>query len=278
MLTLLYYPQWQGGARSVSARDGAVHLRAQLLRQAGETPVTEIAVPIRPDEERYEEAGIAYRATILEQLRAAQTRLEAAAPSHFVTIGGDCGIETVPIGYANALVEGRMALVFVDAHGDLNTPQSSTSHHYHGMSLRALCGEGDADFVASVGRQLTPQQVFMVGPRDLEAGEEAFLTEHQVYHTATPDLPGLMEAIKARGYTHVYVHFDMDGLDPQEFPYTNYPAPGGLSIAQLTEMIAALRQNFNVIGMSMTEYHSPTGEGVALLDPVFEQAVAIGQS
>jgi arginase len=278
MITVLYFPQWQGGASVHALIPSAAHLRTRLLTHAGDTPIREIDVTIRPDEGLTVETNIAYRATILQQLHEAQAKLREAAPSHFVTIGGDCGIETVPVSYANALAQGQMALVFIDAHGDLNTPQTSPSQHYHGMSLRTLLGEGDDEFVAMVGQRLTPQQVFMVGVRELDPAEEDFLTEHQVYRTLRPDVPGLMAAIKQRGFTHVYVHFDMDGLDPDVFPYTSYkPTSGGLTIEEVTEILAALRQNFNVIGISMTEFASESGEGVDLLDPVLAQVALIGR-
>jgi len=73
----------------------------------------------------------------------------------------------------------------------------------------------------------------------------------------------------------VYVHFDMDGLNPEIFPYMSYPTEGGLTIAQITQMITALDQNFEIVGMSLTEYASETGEGVELLDPILMQAAAI---
>jgi arginase len=76
----------------------------------------------------------------------------------------------------------------------------------------------------------------------------------------------------------VYVHFDMDGLNPEVFPYMGYPTSGGLTIEQIREMLVALRQNFEVVGMSLTEYASETGEGLALLDPILAQAAAILKS
>jgi len=55
----------------------------------------------------------------------------------------------------------------------------------------------------------------------------------------------------------------------------SYPTEGGLTIAQITQMITALDQNFEIVGMSLTEYASETGEGVELLDPILMQAAAI---
>ena len=73
----------------------------------------------------------------------------------------------------------------------------------------------------------------------------------------------------------MYVHFDVDGLNPEIFPYMSYPTDGGLTVEQISEMITTLDQNFEIVGMSLTEYASETGEGVELLDPILIQAAAI---
>jgi arginase len=141
--------------------------------------------------------------------------------------------------------------------------------------LRALLGEGDADFVACVLQPLDTQQLFMVGLRELDAPEQEFIQKHAIYTTADIDLPALIRAIQQRGFSKVYVHFDMDGLNPEMFPYMSYPTTGGLTIEQISEMLAALHQNFEIVGMALTEYASETGEGLALLDPILAQAAAI---
>ena len=143
------------------------------------------------------------------------------------------------------------------------------------MVLRTLCGEGDADFVACVSQSLNPQQLFMVGLRDLDAAEQQFIQEHSIYHTPGIDLSALVQAIQQKGYSRVYVHFDVDGLNPEIFPCMSYPTDGGLTVEQISEMITTLDQNFEIVGMSLTEYASETGEGVELLDPILIQAAAI---
>lgn len=273
-MTLLHFPQWQGGAKVRELLPASMQMRQRFMMYAGDS-ITVLAVPIIDVDDRIVEDNITYRSAVLQQLRDGLALMQKAAPERAVTIGGDCGVETVPIGYANAKANGDMALVWIDAHGDLNTPDSSSSKHYHGMVLRALVGEGDADFVACVLKPLAPQQVFMVGLRDLDAPEQAFIQKHAVYTTSGIDLPALTQTIQQRGYSKVYVHFDMDGLNPEIFPYMSYPTSGGLTIEQIHEMLVALRQNFEIVGMSLTEYASATGEGLALLDPILAQAAAI---
>jgi len=234
-----------------------------------------LSVPIVSVGEHGVEDNIAYRAAVLHQLRAAVTQLQQAAPTQCITVGEDCGVETVPIGYANARAEGRMALVWIDAHGDLNTPQSSPSKHYHGMVLRTLCGEGDEEFVGCVEKTLTPDQLFMLALRNLDAPEQAFIQQHKVYFTPGLGLPSLVETIQNKGYSKVYVHFDLDALEPDAFPYMSYPTPNGLTIQQVANALETLRRTFEVVGFGITEYASELGLGVEMLDPILEQVAGI---
>ena len=199
-MMLLHFSQWQGGAKVRQLVAASHHLRQRLMHYVGDTLLTTLDVPIISAGDRVVEQNIAHRSVVLQQLRDALALMQQAAPHRTVTLGGDCGVETVPIGYANAQANGRMALVWIDAHGDLNTPASSQSKHYHGMVLRALCGEGDAEFVACVLQPLRPEQLFMVGLRDLDAPEQQFIQEHSVYTTPDIDLPALIQAIRQKGY------------------------------------------------------------------------------
>lgn len=276
-MTLLHFPQWQGGAKVRALFPASMQMRQRFMMRAGDS-ISILDAPIVEVGDRIVADNIAYRSVVLQQLGDALALMQQAAPQRVVTIGGDCGVETVPIGYANAKADGDLALVWIDAHGDLNTPDSSPSKHYHGMVLRALLGEGDADFVACVLQPLAPQQLFMVGLRELDAPEQEFIQKQAIYTTADIDLPALIRTIQQRGFSKVYVHFDMDGLNPEIFPYMSYPTTGGLTIEQISEMLAALHQNFEIVGMSLTEYASETGEGLALLDPILAHAAAIVKS
>lgn len=277
-MTLLHFPQWQGGSKIRQLLPASHQLRQHFMSHMKSDGLSMIDVPITSDGDRIVESDIAYRPIVLQQLREALALVQQNNPNRLVTLGGDCGVETVPIGYANAKADGDLAVIWIDAHGDLNTPESSPSKHYHGMVLRALLGEGDAEFVSCVLKPLALEQVFMVGLRDLDAPEQTFIDEHGIYTTVSIDLPDLIQTIQQRGYSKIYVHFDMDGLNPDIFPYMSYPTAGGLTIEQIADMLTTLHQNFQVVGMSMTEYASETGEGLALLDPIFAHAAAIAQS
>ena len=64
--------------------------------------------------------------------------LRASAPDIVVTVGGTCGVEAAPVAYLNERYDGNLAVVWFDGHGDLNSPATSPSGHFHGMVLRTL--------------------------------------------------------------------------------------------------------------------------------------------
>lgn len=73
------------------------------------------------------------------------------------TVGGDCGIEIVPISYLNKIYKEDLCVIWIDAHADLNTPNSSPSKAFHGMPLRTLLGEGNEQFINLLFSTIKPQ-------------------------------------------------------------------------------------------------------------------------
>ena len=112
-------------------------------------------------------------------------------------------------------------IVWLDAHGDFNTPETTPSGFLGGMCLAAACGRWDAglgDYAA-----VDPARVVMTGVRDLDGGERVELERAGVgTRAARRGSPGALEG------DAVYVHLDLDVLDPSVFP-AQFPAPGGLS-------------------------------------------------
>ncbi|MGP1388053.1 MAG: arginase family protein [Thainema sp.] len=101
-------------------------------------------------------------------------------PQHILTIGGDCGVELAPVSFLNKIYAQALTVVWLDAHGDLNTPSSSPSAHFHGMPLRALLGEGDADIVNCTFSTLRPEQVFLIGSRKFDLPERRFIQQKEL--------------------------------------------------------------------------------------------------
>ncbi|MEV0585758.1 GNAT family N-acetyltransferase [Nonomuraea sp. NPDC050310] len=220
MLTVLEIPQWQGSGSPTATRlvAGAARLAALIAPGA-----RHLHVPV--------DGSLAETA--------ARVRQALPEDGFVVTIGGDCGVELEPIAAALRRYGSRLAVVWFDAHGDLNTPASSPSGAFHGMVLRTLLGDGPADLVPTPA--LRPEQVALVGARALDAGELDYIRDTGI---------GGLETLPEDAV--VYVHIDLDVL--AGIRSVGYPEPGGLTPAALAETVARIAEQYEIVGLGITEY------------------------
>jgi arginase family enzyme/very-short-patch-repair endonuclease len=168
-----------------------------------------------------------------------------------VTVGGDCGVELAPIEAALAAHGDGLAVVWFDAHGDLNTPGSSPSGAFHGMVLRTLLGD---EGPLSPQAKLRPSQVVLAGVRALDPPEKQYVTEHDIALVPPGELADLPSVVAAAGARAVYVHIDLDVLDPSTFSSVGCPEPGGVTPAALATAVRSLTDRFPLAGLGITEY------------------------
>jgi arginase len=133
-------------------------------------------------------------------------------------------------------------VVWIDAHGDFNTPESSPSGYWDGMALATLCGSGLPEVARGIGlRPLPVSHVVHLAGRDFDLLEEENL---RLFGLATvpPDeivKGGALERLRrSAGGRPLYFHVDLDGLDPGDAPAVSFPVPGG---PDLEEILHALR-------------------------------------
>lgn len=174
-----------------------------------------------------------------------QAVAEGALP---LVLGGDHSIAVGTVGGVSH--EHRTGVLWIDAHGDFNTPDTSPSGNLHGMPLAALCGRGAPELVDAgrPGPKLRPEDVVLFGVRDLDPGEQALIQEAGIttYTMRQIDERGLaplaLEALERLGHLdRLHVSLDMDSIDPREAPGVGTQAPGGLSYREghlLMELIA----------------------------------------
>ncbi|MDT8915615.1 arginase family protein [Amycolatopsis sp. PS_44_ISF1] len=250
-------PQWQGaiGPRASGLVDGCLelselagHVLGRPVRHVRQDPATSGVVD-----------GVAHRAVLTGANRAAQLAALEAPGGPVLTIGGDCGVELIPIGVARFRHGAGLGVAWLDAHADLNTAESSPSGAFHGMVLRSLLGEGDASFAASPA--LEPGRVALFGARVFDPAEREALTRGLAVRTE--DVPA---TLRAAGADRVYLHLDLDVLDPAEFGGLNHPEPGGLTISRLIEALDGLSE-MDVVGAGITECVG-TGAQLSVLEPV----------
>jgi arginase len=180
-----------------------------------------------------------------------------------LTIGGDCGSELGAVSHVleqaatkgSPTAPGDIAVVWFDAHPDLNTPFSSPSGAFGGMVLRALTGDGPPELVPRV--VLDPRLIVLAGVRDINDDEADYITEHSIGTFAPNALgtPGaLIEAIAATGATSVYVHIDLDVLDPSELAGQDSPVPFGMATAHLLAAVRQITANFTLLGAGISQF------------------------
>jgi arginase len=155
----------------------------------------------------------------------------------------------------------RATVLWLDAHADFNTPETTVSGYLGGMCLAAACGVWDAGLDLP---QVDPTAVVMCGVRDLDGPEVALLETNGVVRIGRPGM--LADALAG---LEVFVHLDLDVLDPGILP-SPFPAPGGLSDGGLRTLLTEVAGACDVIGCEITGFHDPTLTELiaAVVDPL----------
>ena len=207
-----------------------------------------LSVPVR--ESVADEREDRYLPTIIKVCEAACEAGRQALQKKWIPIflGGD---HSISIGTISGVVcREPVGVIWIDAHGDFHTEESSPSKNIHGMPLAVLLGDGYPELVAIGGPQATlqPEDVVMIGVRDLDSGERQRLRESgmTVYTMRDIDERGMgaiaSEAMaKLRHRKRLHVSLDIDSLDPQASPGAGTLVPGGLTYREaqlLMEIIA----------------------------------------
>jgi arginase len=187
---------------------------------------------------------------------------------HSIAVGTVSGIA----GYAGS--QGKKAgLLWIDAHGDINTPETSPSGNIHGMPLAALLGYGAAELtgVSGPAPKVDPANVALVGIRSLDSGEKKRLKETgvQVHTMSDIDRHGVhrvMEKALARvthGTDYVHVSFDLDAVDPTVAPGVGTPVKGGLDYREAHLIMEVIADTKVMTSLEMVEVNPILDQGNA---------------
>jgi arginase len=247
----LLVPEWQGSGRESAVGAGTRALAALFPRAV-------FATIDAPDQETLAtDEGVIGVGSIAARTRETLAAIDQAQPARIFTIAGTCGAELAPVTYLSDRYKSDFAVVWLDAHGDLNTPQSSPSAHFHGMVLRTLMGDGAPSLASLVRRPLAATQIVLAGVRSLDRDEATFISDAAISRLGPADLlvpDRVTGRLRSGGFTKIYVHVDLDVLDPVEFPDVLVPAAGGISAVVLTETIRSLASAFDIVGVSVVEF------------------------
>lgn len=212
--------------------------------------------------------GIEYLPTIASVCAAVAERTrEIVRQGHIpLVLGGDHSLAAGSIaGAARAMAERgqRLGVIWLDAHGDLNTPESTLSGNVHGMPLAHLLGHGDRRLsgLAGGGPAVLASQAAIIGARDLDQAERVHARQFGLSVQTMRDLDErglrtvLAEAIArvSEGTDGIYVSLDLDFLDPQEAPGVGTPVRGGVTFREAHLAMETLWDTGRLVGMDLVE-------------------------
>ncbi len=183
-------------------------------------------------------------------------------------LGGDHSIAIGTVG--GMACGGPVGLLWVDAHGDFNTPETSPSGNIHGMPVATLLGRGQAELVdlGHPGPKLRPHDVVMIGIRDLDAQERTALANSGITIYTMRDVDELGMATVARralarlGHVpHIHLSLDMDAIEPSVAPGVGTPVPGGLTFREAHLLMEIVGESHKIAAMDVVEINPILDEG-----------------
>ena len=259
------------GRRGVDMGPSAIRIAGleERLRELGHEVVDEGDLVIKNMEElKVGDVRARYLAEIARAAKLAAGKIERImSKGHFpLVLGGDHSISVGTVSGIAAFARSKrkkVGLLWIDAHGDINTPDTSPSGNIHGMPVASLLGEGPASLTAIGGaeRKVDPRNVALVGIRSLDEGEKVRLKRHgvQVHTMSDVDRNGIHRIMKkalARvtdGTDYVHVSFDLDAVDPTVAPGVGTPVKGGLDYREAHLIMEILHDSGVMTSLEMVE-------------------------
>jgi arginase len=201
-------------------------------------------------------------ASLAVSRRLASVVAEAVAADRLpIVLAGSCDVSK---GVLSGFDHSRCGVVWIDAHGDFNTPESTFSGFFAGMSLAVITGHCYQNLWAQIGNSApAPEEAtVLLGVRDLSPVEERDRLERSAiqvveWQDGKPqgDVLATLDELQKR-VEEVYLHIDLDALDPQVAPgIVDDPVPGGLSLHDMEEIIRAVAARFRVSAATLATYN-----------------------
>jgi arginase len=269
------------GRRGVDMGPSAIRIAGveARLRELGHEVVDEGDIAIKNMERlKVGDVRARYLAEIARAAEVACAKVDRImAQGHFpLVLGGDHSIAVGTVSGIAAVARRqgkKLGLLWVDAHGDINTPESSPSGNIHGMPVASLLGHGPAKLTGIGGKhpKVDPANIALVGIRSLDEGEKARLkaTGVQVHTMSDIDRHGIHRVMKkalARvtdGTDYVHVSFDLDAVDPTVAPGVGTPVKGGLDYREAHLIMELLHDSGVMTSLELVEVNPILDQGNA---------------
>ena len=183
-------------------------------------------------------------------------------------LGGDHSIAIGTV--AGTASAGPLGVIWVDAHGDFNTPDTTPSGNIHGMPVAVLTGHGHPDLVnlGHAGAKVRPQDMVLIGIRDLDGHEQVELANSGINVYTMRDVDELgMATVARRALTRlnhvprIHISFDMDAIDPTVAPGVGTPVPGGLTFREAHLLMEILAESHKIASLDVVEINPILDQG-----------------
>ena len=285
---LLHVP-YDSGHRGLRMGRGPLHFgehgAAERLRALGHDVVGSIIDVSTPFPTEVGTSFALYR-TLSDAVCAAAA--DGALP---LVLAGNCGSALGTVSGLRAASPNDVSdvgVVWLDAHADFNTPETTTSGFLDGQMLAALTGGCWRALTASIPgfRAVSDAHVVLVGARDLDAAEETALAASRVTWARAPDVraagaPAALEAALAslaQRVSRVYLHIDLDVHDPTEVRANQYAAPEGLSASTVRDVVECVARRLPIAAAALTAYDPTYDPEGRMLDIGMQLMRCIGEA
>lgn len=187
--------------------------------------------------------------------------------SFLLNLGGDHGMA---LGTIHGILESRpdSIVVWADAHGDINTPDSSPSGNFHGMPLAYLIGLVKDPSFAWIKNYLDPKKLIYFGPRDLDEEEKKIISELKITYFSSQEinqkgaihlLEKAFRKLDPYGVFPIHLSFDVDILDPAQISATGTRVQEGPQLREVQSMLTYLAQTQRLTSMDVVELNPELG-------------------
>jgi arginase len=179
-----------------------------------------------------------------------------------LVVGGD---HSLSIGSVRGAARNKkIGVIWIDAHADFNTAETTPSGNIHGMSLAILAGRGDPSLIQLWDEPtpvIDPKNIAIIGARDLDEGEKANLRDAgaMVMSMEQIDRYGMVKVVEkaiervSRDVDGIFLSLDLDALDPQHAPGVGTPVPAGLNQREVHLACELISETGKLIGMDLVE-------------------------
>ena len=265
-------PDWMGGGAQDGVELGPAtlldHLRASSAGRFLAPDAITVQVPPAPAEPRGP-SGLFYLDQVALLCRRASDAIVRATEEGLLPlalVSEDSTMMGVLSGLAR-VKQRPLAVVWLDAHGDINTPATSPSGLLFGMPLAHLLGLGHPELLSlnEQDQSIDPRHLVLVGVRALDPGERSLIENLSIrtygveaFRRQPPDQLADQVAgwLQAEGAGHLHIHLDLDVIDPEESPGVSLPEPGGVPAAETIEFVRELAAtSFAGCSFSISQYN-----------------------